>query len=299
MRRLGLLSLVAACLVAAAGLTSACGESKASAETIVRAVPAKTEKAGTARLAMTITGEGSHSPTINTTATGVLDIHNKRGEIDLDVPNAGKLKALFFGTVMYMQLPAQAQQQLAGGKPFIRVDLNEVAKQQGLDLGALAQQNPDADSQMAILNGAGSDFKAIGHEQVRGTDTTHYKGTIDLAKAAQGATPEKQKVLTNLQQKLGTTTLPADVWVDGQGRLRKLTQTMDLGKIAAANGQAGQTGTMTSTFELFDYGVKVNVTEPAPDQFTDLTAVVGAAASGKAQSQSSQSSSATVSGKQP
>ena len=47
--------------------------------------------------------------------------------------------------------------------------------------------------------------------------------------------------------------------VDSNGRLRKLTYHTDLDKVAAAAGQAGVTGTLTETMELYDYGVPVNV----------------------------------------
>jgi hypothetical protein len=272
MRRLSVLGLLPMLLLALAG----CGTKAADAATIVRSAPAKTTDAKTARMALTVDGT-SGTTNINATGDGVIDIVGKRGDLTMDVGQAGlgKLHVLMFGTNFYMQLPAQLQGQIPGGKPFLKIDLAAASKQQGIDLGALSQQNPDASSQLAFLNGAGADFKKVGTEKIRGTATTHYAGTVDLAKAAAAVkTPEQKTALEKAQQQLGISTFPMDVWVDGQGRMRKMTYQMDLSKAAAQNGsQPG--GVMHATMELFDYGVKVNVTEPPPDQVTDLSALLG------------------------
>src|SRR4051794_22157149 len=281
MRRLSVLALVP--MLAAALALAACGEGTVAAATIVRNVPAKTEKAKTARMAINVTGSGGGSQAINVTADGVIDITSKRGDLTMDLGQAGlgKMRVLMFGTLLYVQLPPQLQGQIPGGKPFLKLDLTALSKQQGLDLGALTQQNPDASSQLAILNGAGSDFKKVGSEKLRGTSTTHYAGTVDLTKAAAAATtPEKKAALDKVREQLGTSTFPVDVWVDGQGRLRKLTYKMDLSKAAAAS-KSGVSGEMNVNVELFDYGVPVNVTEPPADQATDLSALLGGLGSGQ------------------
>lgn len=281
MRRVWGLTMASLLVVALAG--TACGESKASAETIVRSTSSKTAKAKTAKMAISVIGSGSHTSAINVNGEGVVDLAGRRADLTVDAGSAvgGKIRMLMIGTIIYMQLPQNLASQVPGGKPFVKIDLQQVGQQQGIDIAALQQQNPDAASQLAFLNGAGADFHSVGKENVRGAETTHFQGTVDLAKAAQAAaTPELKDAMTKTQQKLGSSSLPMDVWIDGQGRMRKLTYSMDIGKLAAANGGPAQTGTLTETIELFDYGVKVNVAEPPADQVTDLSALLAGAGAG-------------------
>jgi len=198
-------------------------------------------------------------------------------DVTIDPKVAGqwaKVRMLVLDNVMYVQVPDQLKSQ-AGGKSFLKVDLQAAAKQQGIDLAALQEQRPDPDSQMAILTGAGSDFKKVGTDTIRGTSTRHFRGTVDVAKAAQNASPAAKASVEKIRQQLGTSTMPMDVWLDGKGRLRKMVYTIDLGKVAAAAGHAGVTGQVTETMELYDYGTPVHVVAPPPDEVTDVTALAG------------------------
>src|SRR4051794_9729850 len=237
MRRVWGLTMAAVLLVALAG--TACGESKASAETIVRGAPAKTQKAKTARLAMVAdTTAGSNA--VHVTADGVIDLAGHKADMTMDVGQAlpGKIRMLLVGLTAYLQLPSELASQVPGGKPFVKVDLQQAAKQQGFDLGAI-QQNADATAQLDYLRGVSNDVHEVGHDTLRGTSTTHYAGTVDLKKAAAtAATPEAKQSIERAEQVLGTSTFPVDVWIDGQGRLRKMAYKMDLSKSATGGGQA-------------------------------------------------------------
>ena len=276
MRRLSVVGLVSVLLLALAG----CGTKSADAATVVRSASAKSEKAKTARMALTV-ATTVNGKNVSFNGDGVVDIVGRRGDLTMDLGQAaaglGKVRVLMFGTNLYMQLPQALQSQIPGGKPFVKIDLAAASKQAGIDLGALSQQNPDAASQLAFLKGAGADFKKVGTEKLRGTSTTHYRGTIDLNKAAAAAsTPEQKTALEKAVQQTGISTLPLDVWVDGQGRLRKMTYQIDMSK-ALQGGRSGP-GVVNATMELFDYGAPLTVTEPPADQVTDLSALLGGSA---------------------
>jgi hypothetical protein len=62
---------------------------------------------------------------------------------------------------------------------------------------------------------------------------------------------------------LGTTTFPADVWLDAEGRTRKMAFKAD-----STGGGSGPGGSVA--FELYDFGVGATVQAPTPDQVLDL-----------------------------
>lgn len=265
----------ASLLTVAVAPLAGCSTQAADAAVLVRDAPTKTASAKTARLALTVSSTSSNAAATTSTADGLIDLRSQASDFTIDpkiAGNSAKLHMLTLGTIIYMQIPPQMRAQ-AGGKSFVKIDLQAAAKAQGLDLAALQEKRPDADSQMAILSGAGSDFSKVGTEQVRATTTTHYRGTVDLVKANQNASPAAKAAVEKLRQQLGTATLPMDVWLDGKGRLRKMVYRVDLGKIAAATGKSGVTGQLTETMELYDYGVPVHVVAPPADQVTDLAAL--------------------------
>jgi hypothetical protein len=63
----------------------------------------------------------------------------------------------------------------------------------------------------------------------------------------------------------GVKTLPLDVWVDGNGYIRKVSYDEHAGRRQAA----------TVTMELHDFGRPVAITAPPSDSVVDLTRMVG------------------------
>jgi hypothetical protein len=61
------------------------------------------------------------------------------------------------------------------------------------------------------------------------------------------------------------------VWIDDEGRMRTMLQTIDLSKVAGAEGGAGA---LTTTFELYDFGTDLDVKPPPADQVGDGTALL-------------------------
>jgi hypothetical protein len=112
------------------------------------------------------------------------------------------------------------------------------------------------------LKSATSKVERVGSEQVRGTPTTRYAATFDAAKVAALAPEEFQGSVEEMGLSFPK---PADVWIDEQGRLRKIHYAMTM-KVPKEMGAAATAMTNELTMELYDFGVTVNVTPPPADQ---------------------------------
>ena len=105
------------------------------------------------------------------------------------------------------------------------------------------------------LFGAG-DAVEIGAESVRGVAATHYRVTIDLARA-DAALPAGVEVPAGPYRRLSQ--IPADVWLDADGLARRIAVMTD--------PTAGTGGTpMWAIVELWDFGVLADITPPAPGE---------------------------------
>ncbi|MCQ4197543.1 hypothetical protein ACH121_28885 [Streptomyces sp. NB004] len=93
--------------------------------------------------------------------------------------------------------------------------------------------------------------------EVAGTEVTHYRGTADLARAARVASEGNRKALAAAAEGFATAEVPFDVYLDDEGRVRKLRQ-----RFSFANGHQKGTVEVASTTLLFDFGAAVRVRLP-------------------------------------
>jgi len=76
-------------------------------------------------------------------------------------------------------------------------------------------------------------------------------------------------------------TLPVDVWIDAQGRLRQLKVSLDLNTLHASQAVTRPTqdgGTAVLTIDLWDFGVSVHPVPPPANQVSDASSLLGARA---------------------
>ena len=133
----------------------------------------------------------------------------------------------------------------------------------------------DPTRSLAFLNAADGEVERVGEEQVRDTATTHYRFTVDVERAA-GAVDEEQAAFLRAELlDRGVTRLPAEVWLDDEGRLRRLLYRLELAQ-PVLGGSATDTGTVETTVEYFDFGVPVDVQAPPADEVTDFSALLEA-----------------------
>ena len=166
------------------------------------------------------------------------------------------------GLVMYMR--SQLFDKMVPTGKWVKMDLEKIAKKEGVDLGAIMNVNQADPSQSLRMLMASSNARVTGSERTRGVQTTHYAFNIDFAKLA-----HDNKAFKQLQEATGSVWAPAEAWIDAKGRVRRLAVTMSMG------GQLGTPMTMTMTEELYDFGVRTNVTPPADDLVVDLSSLSG------------------------
>lgn len=111
-----------------------------------------------------------------------------------------------------------------------------------------------------LLRGARSVVLA-GEETLDGTRVRHYRGTADIARAAQASRPAARGPLAAAAKGFTVTGVPFDAWLDARGRLRRLTQRFTFSSGGTA-GAAGKNVTVVSTTTFGGFGVPVPVELP-------------------------------------
>jgi predicted small lipoprotein YifL len=176
----------------------------------------------------------------------------------------GTATIVFAGGVMYMKMPFLSSQ-VPNGKPWVKLDLRAAAKSVGVDLGSFGAVDPKQGLQQLLASG---DVKKVGTDTIGGVETTHYHAVVDTARMAKVPAPQRRKLRQLLKGMDGSA--PVDVWIDGDGRVRRESMSFDYG--------AGLQSTQASmTMDFTDFGSPVDVTVPAADEVTDLQSLLGQA----------------------
>ena len=113
--------------------------------------------------------------------------------------------------------------------------------------------------------------------QLRGKSWLHeklpsgYSASLGFGKAAaKRGIPAAD--IAALEKALGTNTFPVDLWIDSQGAARRMQFHSPLPKTTATSA-AGQSGELTETLDLYDFGVPVAVKAPPAGQVAELGAL--------------------------
>jgi hypothetical protein len=167
------------------------------------------------------------------------------------------------GLVMYMR--SQLFDKMVPAGKWVKMDVEKMAKKQGVDLGAIMNVNQADPSQALRMLMASSDAHVTGSERIRGVQTTHYAFNIDFKKLV-----HDNKTLKQLTEAMGSVSAPAEAWIDAQGRVRRLVVKMSMG-----GAQLATPMTMTMTEELYDFGVRTKITPPSDDLVVDLSSLAG------------------------
>jgi hypothetical protein len=224
---------------------------------------------------------GEQVPATTATTVGVYDYAAHTGQMDTTIKTAGipfraTERTLVIGSSVYTKLPAppelpEGDPAIPGEqhKPWVKFELPEELAGFG-GLGPSFGPGPgegaaDPTEALQYLKAAASKVNRVGQEQVRGTPTTRYAVTFDAAKQVAQLPAE----LSSFFEESGFAfAKPADVWIDQQGRLRKIHYaiTMKAPDVGTAAEQTATQMTVESTLELYDFGVEVHVTPPPAGQ---------------------------------
>ncbi len=254
---------------------------KASPAKVLLASARTTASAGSARMAMSMQLGGSGTDAFAVTADGISDFSN--GDAQLTMHFGGAIAAFMKGDiemrsvdrVLYLKLPSGVLSSLGDGKDWISIDASKMpgGASPTSDFG-LGQTDPK--QFLAYLETVSDDVKAVGSEEIRGVDTTHYHATLDLGKAADRANvpPELRDSLRKLAESMGKSApIPADVYVDSEGRARRITLSIDFGafgRMLGGSGAAGSDAVMTMSIDLYDFGVPVSVQAPPASDVSSM-----------------------------
>jgi hypothetical protein len=266
MRRLAALAALVTLLLTAAG----CGSSDKSADTgttteanPIAQAAVDTMRSGSVKVDFGISGKG-----VEGGGRGVFDTGTTgSGRLSMTVQSNGQPTAvdtIVDGSVLYLRSPV-FQQALPAGKEWVRIDLAQLARQQGVDLGSLVDANPTPNAALAYLRGSTGKVEKVGEEKVKGQQTTHYRSTIDLEQAARRAKGSTRRSIRRVIDVAGVTQLPVDVWVGDDGFVRKVRYTQHASKSQAAK----------ITMELYDFGAPVTITPPPATTVIDFAQLVG------------------------
>lgn len=165
---------------------------------------------------------------------------------DLGIPGleSSKVEIRLVGETVYLRvgdLIGGIGSSLLGGKEWISMDLSALGGE------SLAGANPA--NLLAMLRGI-ADVEEVGTESIRGNQTTHYTGRINMSKAIGAAPSADKKQVSSVFENLSNE-FPVDVWVDEQGRSVKLS----------TNG-GGSENKFSFSLEFYDFGADLNISAP-------------------------------------
>ncbi|MFA5787273.1 MAG: hypothetical protein WDA71_09905 [Actinomycetota bacterium] len=256
------------CLGLLAG-AAGCGQ-RGSTLQIVKGAPAAALEKGSARMVMdmtmTVSSPGQPAVSVEMHGEGVSDLASERGHMTfrMTLPGAlaqaapGTCEFLQDQTTVYVKVPP-ARAASFGGKQWAKADASQtVAAYKGM---------PDMTDPTGVLDflaSVGRDVETLGTESVRGARTTHYRAKVDysafleqyISSLPEGSRQEARRVLEQSDLKSAFKDVPVDAWIDDQGLPRRMQTTVKL-KIEAMEMEAG------ATMEMYDYGVKVELTMPS------------------------------------
>ena len=193
---------------------------------------------------------------------GEFQAEPPRGRMTMEVVQAGErsdvagTEILYDGRVLYMTASGSE------GAPeprWVAMDLGERGR-----LGQLSGFDGTDPGQALAFLGAAGEAEEVGTTEVHGEETTHYRLTVDLREAAE-LSQEYRGVIEQTLQAGGAAEVPTDVWVDGDGRVRRVRMVYD--GVPTAEGTAVD---VTVTTELYDFGAEVDVEPPPADRVLNL-----------------------------
>ncbi|MGW7411335.1 hypothetical protein [Streptomyces sp. NPDC054863] len=225
----------------------------------VRAAYQKTNDEKTARMVLRVqtTAEGK---SVAVDGRGVVDLVGGNSDMTLGV-GGEKVEQRVVDQVLYQKVPASQRSGVPGKKPWIRIDLQKAGQQQG-GSGSGPAGNP-AETAAFAKGVTDKDVRKLGTEEIGDTDTTHYRVNVDVAKLANGEQLKKQ---------IGPT-LPMDVWLDEDNRIRRQQTDMTISapKGTGADSSTPKKVTVRTVLELSDFGTKVDVKAPPAAETADMT----------------------------
>ena len=239
------------------------GGPRGAPQSVVGAAPARTRAAGSARVDIGV-GERLAGTGVLRFQGGTLRARLRLAPVRAAAAAGTPVDVVVDGASGWVRASApEASPWIAGSFPTLA---GAATARLGADR-AVEQllRRPGAGLEVAALAGA-THVETYGGAEVRGASTIRYHLILDLQRAADavatsGGAPAVAAELRDAAV-AGAARFPADVWIDGRGRVRRLQLPADptatSTTVSADNVPIG-----VLTIDLFDFGVPATVEDPA------------------------------------
>ncbi len=202
------------------------------------------------------------------TGTGVMNGATERAlmEFKANAPAAGadfSMTEVVDNLDLYMRAPVITQE--LGGKQWLLIKAESFLGDlvQGSSGGVGAGMSASPAQQLEQLESDSDSVTVVGREQIGGAATTHYTAVVDLQHALDDLRNSSSELADLVEKTLDNTsgTETVNVWVDGQGLLRRMQSSLDMGAM----------GAWTMTADFSDYGIHPKIDVPAESEVYDAT----------------------------
>jgi hypothetical protein len=261
---------------------SGCGAS-ATLDPLARAAEVTSQQSGARiSLSMKFSAPGlSGANSIAMSAEGYFDERKRSGVMTMDLsgipgvsalPGGGSsIKMIFLYPVIYMNMPLLAGK-MPAGKTWMKLDISKAAAAAGVgssQLGSLEQNDPT--KFLDYLRASSGAVATLGSQSIDGVPTTHYSATLQMSRILDRLPGGQQAAAKAALEKLGSAgSIPVEVWVDAQGRVRRMQ--MSLSGLAGASGPAAAAGIGGSiTIDFTSYGPVPAVVAPPASEVFDMS----------------------------
>ena len=252
-------ALLAAALTACG--TSASGPQSVSADqlsadplTAVRSAADITGRTGSIHATTQLTTESGDKKAAFS-GSGGYDYVKRIGKLEVDLPpgaaTTGKITEVILPGTVYLQNSAA---KIPEGK-WVKLDVRQLPDGNLVSSGAT-----DPASATGALRGV-QKAELVGSETADGLELKHYKGTLDLAKAAEATGGRGADGLRMAAQTFTVKEVPFEVWLDPQGRVHKVVENFGFAGVAGSKDPKDQVK-VVSTVSLADFGKPVDAAEP-------------------------------------
>ncbi len=205
---------------------------------------------------------------------------SKAGRVSIDLSQVPGLSAVAGGgsatvetvylyPTVYMHIPFLADK-LPEGKSWMKLDLSKITQTLGGSSlpQAFSLGQADPTQFLQYLRASSGQVERVGTQQLYGTSTTQYRTTLQLSRVLEELPSSDRTAAEQMLQHVGNDgAIPVNVWIDPQGRVRRLQLALDVSGATAS-------GSATVTVGFTEYGPVPAISPPPADEVIDLTSLL-------------------------
>jgi LppX_LprAFG lipoprotein len=245
-------------LVAVVCVLAACGGSSSESSTPPALGSKPTTASGSAEFSLVVSGKVAGA-SVQAHETGAVSFTQRRAHLYKLNPGGGLPQELVLvGPLTYTNANIGAAMQDTSVRPWTKLDTRKLTRAQVLE-------RPDELAHVRVVAYLADGVvapKTVGTETVEDTKTTHLRGMVDPKRVVSSvAASERDSVRRAIRNDYVEKRFPADFWIDGDGRLRRVR--------VAYTTSRGTKITLDGGFSNF--GVKLDLRLPPKSEIKDIT----------------------------